>query len=474
MKTKKRRKEATPEQKAAAHAKRAELIALSKAVKAAMESGQMPDAETINAGIIEIYKARTGQPDFRGFGRWREEGYQVKKGEHGLAIWGQPRAARATEPEPAGDPADPERKFKLFPMAYVFHAGQVEPMDPSAPRRERAPRTEPTDPAPRPRPKAELADRLRTLADGMNKDIDAKMNPGIAQQNPTRRRHAIAESMREDGKRLQLAQIILRAAADCHDGSEAPEWISELDSPPAPSLLTVTSKAAAIEYARRYGENVRAAMARAGAAPSAPDWKARYRAALGDLIGAKYDGFFPTGDKLAERIAEMCEVGTRDSLQILEPSAGTGNLALAAAEIIRANSKIWTVERVPRLSATLNIIAEGNPAIRNAPPMDFLSLEDDTPEGFPSEYDRVIMNPPFEKGQDMMHVQAAYSLLKSGGVMVAIMCSNCWYREDGEYPAFREWLESIGAETERAPEDAFQGTIRTTKTAAVIVKIRKN
>ena len=476
MKT--RRKEATPEQKAAAQAKRADLIALSKAVKRAMESGQFPDAEKVNDAIIATYQAQTGQADFRSFAGWREEGFQVKKGEHGFPVWGKPRTATGsteTAPETGGD--EEGRAYRLFPLAYLFHGEQVEPLDPNKPRRERTPRPEPTsrdEPAPLRQGNPALAERLRDLAEGMEGEIDSKLNPSIGNQNPTRRRHAIAESMRSEGRTLDLARTILRAAADCHEGSEnRPDWLGELDSPPAPSLLTVTSKKAAIDYARAHGKDVREAMQRAGHAPTTPDWKARHRAALGNLLGAKYDGFFPTGDGLAARVAEMAELGSETGMQILEPSAGTGSLVLAAVERIGAGSKIWTVERVPALSAVLDIIAEGHPEqVENLGTGDFLAYEDGEFSG-PAEFDRILMNPPFEKGQDMQHVLAAYSLLKPGGILVAIVCANVWYREDGDFPAFRDWMAEVNAETERAPEDAFQGTIRTTKTAAIVLKIRK-
>lgn len=476
MKTK-RRKAPTPEQKAAAQAKRADLIALSKSVKRAMESGQFPDAEKVNDAIIATYQAQTGQTDFRSFAGWREEGFQVKKGEHGFPVWGKPRAAKAGESEGESGGDEEARKYRLFPIAHLFHAGQVEPLDPAKPRRERTPRPTPApreeQPTPRRQGNPALAARLRELAEGMEAEIDSKLNPSIARQNPTRRRHAIAESMREEGKTLDLARTILRAAAACHDGSETPAWTSELDSPPAPSLLTVTTKAGAIDYARRNEQALRDAMRRAGHAPNVPDWKARHRAALGNLIGAKYDGFFPTGEGLAARVAEMAELATETGLQILEPSAGTGSLVLAAVERIGAASKIWTVERVPALSAVLDIIAEGHPEqVQNLGTGDFLAYEDGEFSG-PAEFDRIVMNPPFEKGQDMQHVLAAYSLLKPGGILVAIVCANVWYREDGDFPAFRDWLAEVNAETERAPDDAFQGTIRTTKTAAIVLKIRK-
>lgn len=477
MKTTKRRKEPTAEQKAAAQVKRAELIALSRRLKKAMEAGAFPDAEKLNDAIVTTYQQQTGQTDFRAFAGWREEGFQVRKGEHGFPIWGKPRRATAGEAEPApeGGGDDPAKTFRLFPIAHLFHAGQVEPIDPSQPRRERQERTPRPTPAPRedaptPGRDAALAAKLHALAEGMAAEIDSKRNPSIGNQNPTPRRHRIAEGMRREGEQLALAQTVLYARAASLSGQKV-QWFGELD---APSIQIVTTKAGAIDYARRNEKALRDAMARAGHAPTVPDWKARHRAALGNLIGCKYDGFFPTGEGLAARVAEMAELTTETGLQILEPSAGTGSLVLAAVERIGAGSKIWTVERVPRLSAVLDILAEGHAGtIQNLGAGDFLAYEDgEFPEG-PADFDRIIMNPPFEKGQDMQHVLAAYSLLKPGGILVAIVCANVQYREDGDFPAFRDWLEEVHAETEKAPENAFQGTIRSTNVAALVLKIRK-
>ncbi|HBD2526417.1 TPA: class I SAM-dependent methyltransferase, partial [Escherichia coli] len=38
-------------------------------------------------------------------------------------------------------------------------------------------------------------------------------------------------------------------------------------------------------------------------------------------------------------------------------------------------------------------------------------------------YSRVIMNPPFSHGQDIRHILRAFSLLRPGGVLVAV-CLN--------------------------------------------------
>ena len=72
-------------------------------------------------------------------------------------------------------------------------------------------------------------------------------------------------------------------------------------------------------------------------------------------------------------------------------------------------------------------------------------------------YNRILMNPPFEKGQDIEHVRHAYSLLAAGGRLVSVMSEGPFFREDSKAQGFRAWLSEVDATTEQLPEDAFQG-----------------
>ena len=47
---------------------------------------------------------------------------------------------------------------------------------------------------------------------------------------------------------------------------------------------------------------------------------------------------------------------------------------------------------------------------------------DSTPAGF-GTFDRIVMNPPFSRDQDARHVNHAFSFLKPGGKLVAIVGS---------------------------------------------------
>ena len=78
-----------------------------------------------------------------------------------------------------------------------------------------------------------------------------------------------------------------------------------------------------------------------------------------------------------------------------------------------------------------------------------------THNGTASGYDRIIMNPPFSNRRDAEHVRHAYSLLKPGGRIVAIMGEGVFFGQDKKAQDFREWLESVGGTSEKLPEGSF-------------------
>ena len=84
---------------------------------------------------------------------------------------------------------------------------------------------------------------------------------------------------------------------------------------------------------------------------------------------------------------------------------------------------------------------------------------------------RVVMNPPFTRHQDIDHVRHAYDLLDAGGVLVAIMCESTFFRSDKKSVEFRDFLGSVYAQTIKLEPGAFResGTDVVTR----IVKIRK-
>ncbi len=72
-----------------------------------------------------------------------------------------------------------------------------------------------------------------------------------------------------------------------------------------------------------------------------------------------------------------------------------------------------------------------------------------------SGYDRIIMNPPFSNRRDAEHVMHAYTLLKPGGRIVAIMGEGVFFGQDKKAQEFRDWLESVGGTSEKLPAGSF-------------------
>jgi hypothetical protein len=129
------RKTATSEQKAAAQARRAELIARTRPLQAARKSGLLPWAElpTINACLEMIYSSETGATEWKTFVGWKEAGYRVIKGEKGFPISGRPIECKAgREAATDGTGADAPA-LEFFPVSYLFHAGQVADADGNRP-----------------------------------------------------------------------------------------------------------------------------------------------------------------------------------------------------------------------------------------------------------------------------------------------------------------------------------------------------
>lgn len=166
----------------------------------------------------------------------------------------------------------------------------------------------------------------------------------------------------------------------------------------------------------------------------------------------KRDQAFFTPPKLAERVAEIADVRDRT---VLEPSAGLGHLAvgcwLAGAFVVDC------IERNPEYQTSLTSAGLGDVHLG-----DFLSL---TPADLDKElYERIVMNPPFTKNQDIAHVRHALKWLAPGGILTAIMLNN----------QTRRGFVDLNVEYEPEIEEVERGAFRESGTniSTVIVKIQ--
>jgi len=175
----------------------------------------------------------------------------------------------------------------------------------------------------------------------------------------------------------------------------------------------------------------------------------------------KSGGFFETPYPLAVCMGRIA--GVAGGQDLLDPSAGRGNLIRLLKE------SPWRIDAV---EINPSRYEEGKKRIPGAVwhYADFMVWDAEN-----KRYDTVLMNPPFEwlaqvGAQDVMHVQKAYSLLKSGGRLVAIMGEGAFFRTDrNQYPEFRDWLESVGATVVQLPEEAFKNSGTNVKSRMVII-----
>ena len=177
------------------------------------------------------------------------------------------------------------------------------------------------------------------------------------------------------------------------------------------------------------------AIAAAIASGEVVDWKKEFQ-------------FFETPAELADR---MVAEGLRGQT-ILEPSAGHGALLDAvrrqSPKEYESRLVVHAFEINPRCQTTL---------LAKHPGIELLGadfLQYDTR----NSYDSIIMNPPFNHGQDVRHVRHAYDMLRPGGCLTAITSPGWSFRQDRAHREFREWIESSPARVEELPHGTFKAS----------------
>ncbi len=160
---------------------------------------------------------------------------------------------------------------------------------------------------------------------------------------------------------------------------------------------------------------------------------------------------FYTPASLAARMVELADI--QDGHEVLEPSAGSGNILRA----IRAAGHNGSV-RVTAVEINEGIIDPVSIA-QTVRYEDFMTADLGT-------FDRIVMNPPFTKGQDVKHILRAISLLRSGGILVAI-CGD----GSNQNAKLRPVVEEMGGTWEVLPEKTFSESGTNVRT--VLLRITK-
>ena len=159
-----------------------------------------------------------------------------------------------------------------------------------------------------------------------------------------------------------------------------------------------------------------------------------------NLIGRKIPGFFPTPRTVISRMLELA--GIEPGQRVLEPSAGKGDIL----DMLRQHHPDAKLHGIECNATLMDILTAKDHDVEQADFLEHLA-----------EYDVLIMNPPFENGQEIEHVQHGFDRLADGGRLVSVMSAGPFFRSDRKAEAFRTWLEDLDHEIEDLPDDAFQG-----------------
>ena len=198
------------------------------------------------------------------------------------------------------------------------------------------------------------------------------------------------------------------------------------------------------------------------------------------MTPAKYYGFYPTPDTLVRTVignVRLCRTKDEPRIRVLEPSAGTGNLALACFPDTKArrdsharpDDYIWDpvvdcIEIQPHLAQTLRT----HHHLHNVYCADFLKVSPKN-TGF---YDWVIMNPPFDRERDIDHVTHALDFLQPNGTLVAIVSAGTEFRQSKKSQAFRALIERMGGAFNDLPSGSFSSV--GTNINTLLLRVNKN
>lgn len=180
---------------------------------------------------------------------------------------------------------------------------------------------------------------------------------------------------------------------------------------------------------------------------------------------AKNLAFFPSPAAVVADVIKRAELYRADGdppLRILEPSAGTGSLAAAA--VAAKAGVVDCIEVDPKRADDLWHAGIYGRVL----PVDFLAVKPETT----GLYDRVIMNPPFDRERDIDHVMHALSFLKPDGRLVAVMSAGTEYRETRKAIAFRALMAKMRARFRDLPEGSFSSV--GTNVNTVILTVNKD
>jgi predicted RNA methylase len=176
---------------------------------------------------------------------------------------------------------------------------------------------------------------------------------------------------------------------------------------------------------------------------------------------------FFTPPALAERVVKLANVRGKT---VLEPSAGEGALVVeafrhGAAHVVAVEVHKDTANKCEDAWRPIVSEAQSGEVVIS----DFLEWSR-TMQSMKRCFDRIVMNPPFTRQQDIAHVSRAFELLSPEGHLVAIMSAGAKFRTTRVAEDFRALVGRHGT-MEDLPASSFRQS--GTDVRAVLVALKR-
>jgi predicted RNA methylase len=172
--------------------------------------------------------------------------------------------------------------------------------------------------------------------------------------------------------------------------------------------------------------------------------------------------FFPTPREVGQFLCELAELD--ENSFVLEPSIGRGDLADVAWE--SGIRRLYGVDLNHEMRKYL--VGKPYPYITG---VDFHTFAQQVFDGKINRvFNRVVMNPPFCRQQDIDHIQKAYDVLNPGGILVSVMSVSPFFRTNQKSVDFRNWLGNLNSQVMDIGEGQFKasGTDIRTKVIKIV------
>lgn len=317
---------------------------------------------------------------------------------------------------------------------------------------------------------SKIAQRFRTWADALQPKIDHAGRPMTLNSTPKRNKEY--QSRLHDCRNLERTQRALLTLADAHEnGTILPELAgftkkNEIERMVHKGIDCGSGGYYSVIESADYADTSEPArilqsMIDGNSAQRAERERLRKIGELeAEIQLSNIPGYFPTPAPVIEIMLRRARLSRLSKgMRILEPEAGSGHIA-DAIHAAYPELELEVIEPVLRLRKILQL--KGYKLVGD----DFLQVS--TAEL--GTYNRIIMNPPFERQQDLDHIRKAYSLLAPSGALISVLSPSFEFRNDRKSTEFRAWLQSLNAQWEELPDGSFKASGTGVSTRLLVIE----